>query len=79
MLVEAIAGNVRANVVVAAAMGGGKTTLCQALLAQVPKDERIDTIEDTPELAPARVRHPPQRLRAAHTRRQQRRRGPARP
>ena len=50
MLVEAIAGEVRANVVVAAAMGGGKTTLCQALLARVPPEERIDTIEDTPEL-----------------------------
>ena len=50
VLVEAISGGVRANVVVAAAMGGGKTTLCQALLAQVPPDERIDTIEDTPEL-----------------------------
>ena len=50
VLVQAIAGDVRANVVVAAAMGGGKTTLCQALLAQVPPDERIDTIEDTPEL-----------------------------
>ncbi len=50
VLVEAIAGRVRANVVVAAAMGGGKTTLCQALLAQVPADERVDTIEDTPEL-----------------------------
>ena len=50
LLVEAIAGDVRANVVVAAAMGGGKTTLCQALLARVPPTERIDTIEDTPEL-----------------------------
>ena len=50
VLVEAIAGDTRANVVVAAAMGGGKTTLCQALLAQVPAEERIDTIEDTPEL-----------------------------
>ncbi len=50
LLVEAIAGDVRANVVVAAAMGGGKTTLCQALLARVPPEERIDTIEDTPEL-----------------------------
>ena len=50
VLVEAIAGDVRANVVVAAAMGGGKTTLCQALLARVPPEERIDTIEDTPEL-----------------------------
>ncbi len=50
VLVEAIAGDVRANVVVAAAMGGGKTTLCQALLARVPPEERVDTIEDTPEL-----------------------------
>ncbi|WP_419841649.1 ATPase, T2SS/T4P/T4SS family [Candidatus Poriferisodalis sp.] len=50
LLVEAITGRVRANVVVAAAMGGGKTTLCQALLAAVPAHERIDTIEDTPEL-----------------------------
>ncbi|MYE98180.1 MAG: hypothetical protein F4X28_12740, partial [Acidimicrobiaceae bacterium] len=50
VLVEAVAGDMRANVVVAAAMGGGKTTLCQALLAQVPSEERIDTIEDTPEL-----------------------------
>ena len=50
VLVEAVAGEVRANVVVAAAMGGGKTTLCQALLARVPPEERIDTIEDTPEL-----------------------------
>ena len=50
VLVEAVAGRVRANIVVAAAMGGGKTTLCQALLARVPPEERIDTIEDTPEL-----------------------------
>ena len=50
VLIEAIAGRTRANVVVAAAMGGGKTTLCQALLAAVPDHERIDTIEDTPEL-----------------------------
>lgn len=50
VLLEAITGKVRVNVVVAAAMGGGKTTLCQALLAAVPDHERIDTIEDTPEL-----------------------------
>lgn len=50
ILVESVAGAVRANVVIAAAMGGGKTTLCQALLARVPGTERIDTIEDTPEL-----------------------------
>ncbi|MXW42378.1 MAG: hypothetical protein F4138_04410 [Acidimicrobiia bacterium] len=50
ILVGAVSGKVRANVVVAAAMGGGKTTLCQALLAKVDGSERIDTIEDTPEL-----------------------------
>ncbi len=50
LLLEAVAGTERANIVVAAAMGGGKTTLCQALLAAVPDYERIDTIEDTPEL-----------------------------
>ncbi len=50
ILIGAVAGKVRANVVVAAAMGGGKTTLCQALLANVDTSERIDTIEDTPEL-----------------------------
>ena len=50
ILLEAVSGKVRANVVIAAAMGGGKTTLCQALLANVDPSERIDTIEDTPEL-----------------------------
>lgn len=50
ILVGAVSGSQRANVVVAAAMGGGKTTLCQALLATVDPSERIDTIEDTPEL-----------------------------
>lgn len=50
ILVGAVSGPQRANVVVAAAMGGGKTTLCQALLATVDPSERIDTIEDTPEL-----------------------------
>ena len=50
ILVEAVAGQVRANAVVAATMGGGKTTLIQALLAKVDDNERIDTIEDTPEL-----------------------------
>ena len=50
ILVGAVSGSLRANIVVAAAMGGGKTTLCQALLAAVDESERIDTIEDTPEL-----------------------------
>jgi len=50
ILIGAVSGPVRANLVIAAAMGGGKTTLCQALLATVDGAERIDTIEDTPEL-----------------------------
>ena len=50
ILVESVSGAVRANAVVAAAMGGGKTTLVQALLSDVDANERIDTIEDTPEL-----------------------------
>ena len=50
VLVEAVAGDVRANVVIAAPMSGGKTTLAQSLLGEVPHTERIDTIEDTPEL-----------------------------
>ncbi|WP_419851073.1 ATPase, T2SS/T4P/T4SS family [Candidatus Poriferisocius sp.] len=50
ILIGAVSGVSRANTVIAAAMGGGKTTLCQALLATVDGSERIDTIEDTPEL-----------------------------
>lgn len=50
VLIGAVSGPIRANIVIAAAMGGGKTTLCQALLATVEGSERIDTIEDTPEL-----------------------------
>ena len=50
ILREAIAGETQANLVVASTMGGGKTTLCQALLGEVPVLDRIDTIEDTPEL-----------------------------
>lgn len=50
VLRTAICGGVRANVIVAATMGGGKTTLCQALLAGLDDTERVDTIEDTPEL-----------------------------
>ena len=50
LLVEAVAGECRLNVVIGARMSSGKTTLCQALMLKVPHDERIDTIEDTPEL-----------------------------
>lgn len=45
----------RQNVIVAGATGSGKTTLLAALLATVPAQERIITIEDTAEL---RIRHP---------------------
>lgn len=50
LLVAASAGTHRANVIVAAQTSGGKTTLIQAILAHTPPHERIDTIEDTPEL-----------------------------
>lgn len=50
LLVGAVAGTNRANMIVAATMSGGKTTLLQALLAHTPPYERVDTIEDTPEL-----------------------------
>ena len=50
LLVDAVTGSHRANVIVAATMSGGKTTLLQALLAHTPRHERVDTIEDTPEL-----------------------------
>lgn len=50
LLVGAVAGIQRANVIVAATMSGGKATLLQALLAHTPPFERVDTIEDTPEL-----------------------------
>ncbi len=50
LLREAIAGESRCNVVIGATMAAGKTTMCQALLAEVPESERIDTVEDTPEL-----------------------------
>jgi type IV secretion system protein VirB11 len=40
----------RRNIVVAGATGSGKTTLAKALAACIPEDERIITVEDTPEL-----------------------------
>jgi pilus assembly protein CpaF len=40
----------RSNVVIAGATGAGKTTLLNALLGAVPRDERVVTIEETPEL-----------------------------
>ncbi|EJF78990.1 P-type DNA transfer ATPase VirB11 [Bartonella doshiae] len=38
------------NILIAGKTGSGKTTLSKALIAKIPPDERIITIEDTPEL-----------------------------
>ncbi|PRA81780.1 P-type DNA transfer ATPase VirB11 [Ochrobactrum sp. MYb29] len=40
----------RQNILISGATGSGKTTLSKALIAEIPRDERILTIEDTPEL-----------------------------
>jgi type IV secretion system protein VirB11 len=40
----------RKNIIVSGATGSGKTTLSKALIAEIPRNERIITIEDTPEL-----------------------------
>ncbi len=40
----------RKNIVISGATGSGKTTLSKALIAHIPLDERIITVEDTPEL-----------------------------
>jgi pilus assembly protein CpaF len=45
----------RENMLISGATGSGKTTLLAALLAEVPHDQRIVTIEDVAELD---VRHP---------------------
>ncbi len=43
----------RVSFVVVGGTGSGKTTLLSALLGEVPAEERMICIEDTPELAPA--------------------------
>ncbi|EJF88104.1 P-type DNA transfer ATPase VirB11 [Bartonella melophagi] len=43
------------NILISGKTGSGKTTLSKALIAKIPEDERILTIEDTPELV---VPHP---------------------
>jgi type IV secretion system protein VirB11 len=40
----------RKNIIISGATGSGKTTLSKALIKYIPDDERIITIEDTPEL-----------------------------
>jgi len=38
------------NILISGATGSGKTTLSKALITEIPREERILTIEDTPEL-----------------------------
>ena len=47
----------RKNIIISGATGSGKTTLSKALIAIVPSDERIITIEDTSELVIPQPNH----------------------
>ncbi len=49
----------RKNIVISGATGSGKTTLSKALIGHIPDDERVISIEDTPEL----VIHQPNHVR----------------
>ncbi len=53
LLVEAV--RARRNIIVAGGTSSGKTTFLNALLAEIPRHERLLTIEDTEEL---RIEHP---------------------
>lgn len=55
-LVDRLRGAVKArkNILIAGGTGSGKTTLLNALLAEIPENERLILIEDTPEL---KLRH----------------------
>lgn len=45
----------RKNIIISGATGSGKTTISKALIQHIPVDERLISIEDTPELA---IPHP---------------------
>jgi type IV secretion system protein VirB11 len=47
----------RKNIIISGATGSGKTTLSKALVQHIPKDERLISIEDTPELAISQPNH----------------------
>jgi type IV secretion system protein VirB11 len=47
----------RRTIVVAGATGSGKTTLAKALVACIPMNERLVTVEDTPELVVPQTNH----------------------
>lgn len=47
----------RKNIIISGATGSGKTTLSKALIQHIPKDERLISIEDTPELTIQQPNH----------------------
>lgn len=47
----------RKNIIISGATGSGKTTLSKALIQHIPENERIITIEDTPELVVPQPNH----------------------
>ncbi|MES4992435.1 P-type DNA transfer ATPase VirB11 [Phyllobacterium sp. 22229] len=47
----------RKNIIISGATGSGKTTLSKALIQHIPKDERLISIEDTPELTIPQPNH----------------------
>ena len=47
----------RKNIIISGATGSGKTTLSKALIRHIPEDERIISIEDTPELVIRQPNH----------------------
>lgn len=47
----------RRNILISGATGSGKTTLAKGLVGCIPADERILTIEDTPELSVPHANH----------------------
>ncbi|MGN6448457.1 MAG: P-type DNA transfer ATPase VirB11 [Brucella intermedia] len=47
----------RKNIIISGATGSGKTTLSKALIQHIPRDERLISIEDTPELTIPQPNH----------------------
>lgn len=47
----------RKNIIISGATGSGKTTLSKALIRHIPEQERIISIEDTPELVISQPNH----------------------
>lgn len=47
----------RKNIIISGATGSGKTTISKALIQHIPQDERLISIEDTPELTIPQPNH----------------------